>query len=150
MGLSLDTLSPAVRAAVLAQHPDLAAPKPGRLKYGNRKTEVDGVTFDSAKEARWVGGLRILERAGKITDLVLQPEFPILVTDKRTGEQVKICTYRADAAWTVVDPAVAPQGYGPGDRVVGDIKSDPTAVNPVYRLKKKLVAALHGFEPVEF
>ena len=151
MGVSLDNLSPAARAAVLAQHPHLAAAaKPARSKYGARKTERDGVVFDSAKESRKVGQWQQLERLGKIADLVLQPEFPIVVTDKRTQQQVKVAVYRADAAWTVVDPAFAPPGHGVGDRVIADVKSEATAKNPVYRLKKKLVAALHGVDVVEF
>lgn len=150
MGISLDSLPPHLRAAAIAQHPDLAtAEKGAKQKYGNKITEIDGVTYHSAKEGRYVHGLRLLERAGKIKDLDLQPVFPFVVTDKRTGEPVRVGAYKADAAYTVVDPRVAPEGCKPGDRVVVDVKSEATAENSLYRLKKKLVAALHGVDVVE-
>lgn len=51
----------------------------GRSKYGNVKTTTsDGITHDSQKEAnRWCE-LKMLERAGKITDLKRQVEFELI------------------------------------------------------------------------
>jgi hypothetical protein len=150
MGIPLDSLPPNLRAAALAQHPELAKGEKGkRSKYGNVRTEMDGVVYDSAKESRRVAELKRLVRLGKISDLQLQPEFPFVVTDKRTGKPVTVGAYRADAAYVVVDPRFAPDGFGRGDRVVEDVKSEATADNAVYRLKKKLVAALHGVDIVE-
>jgi hypothetical protein len=42
-------------------------------KYRNEKTVVDGVTFDSKKEAARYQELVLLERAGEIENLELQP-----------------------------------------------------------------------------
>lgn len=39
------------------------------MKYHNRKTVIDGITFDSAKEARRYMELKLLERAGEISNL---------------------------------------------------------------------------------
>jgi len=36
-------------------------------KYGNKKTVVDGITFDSMREANRYRELKLLERAGKVT-----------------------------------------------------------------------------------
>lgn len=47
-------------------------------KYGNRKTVVDGIAFDSAREARRYEELRILERCGCITDLRRQVEYELI------------------------------------------------------------------------
>ena len=68
-----------------------------RSKYGNVKTVVDGITFDSKAEARRYAGLRALVANGIISDLELQPSFVIDVNG------VKICTYRADFAYQVRD-----------------------------------------------
>ena len=69
-----------------------------RNKYGARKTTVDGITFDSAKEAKRYSELVMLQFAGDISELELQPEFilegkggdPLQYESKR---QIK---YRAD------------------------------------------------------
>lgn len=52
--------------------------KPPRAKYGNRKTVVDGIKFDSAKESKRWGELCLLRRGGEITDLQRQVRFPLV------------------------------------------------------------------------
>ena len=95
-------------------------------KYRNIKTEVDGIVFDSKAEARRYAELKLLEKANEISDLRLQPKFNCKIHGK------KICTYRADF------------DYYHGDQwVVEDVKGFRTQV---YRLKKRLVEALHGVE----
>lgn len=46
-------------------------------KFRNVITELDGFKFASKKEARRYGELRMLERAGKLSDLKIQPAFPL-------------------------------------------------------------------------
>jgi len=99
-------------------------------KYRNRKTVVDGVTFDSAKEARRYGELKILQRAGQISGLHLQPSFPIVING------VKTCTYKADFGYINKS----------GASVVEDVKGFKT---PIYNLKKRLMKAVHGIEVLE-
>jgi hypothetical protein len=48
-------------------------------KYHARKTELDGYIFDSKAEARRYSELKLLEVAGKISNLQLQPKYPIVV-----------------------------------------------------------------------
>jgi hypothetical protein len=48
-----------------------------KSKHNNCKVECDGYTFDSKAEMRRYLDLRILQRAGKIRDLVLQPSYSI-------------------------------------------------------------------------
>ena len=98
-------------------------------KYRAKRTEVDGIMFASKKEAARYQELKMLERAGKIERLELQPKFRIEVCGQF------ICTYVADFKY-----------YEPGGRtvfsmIVEDVKGFKT---PVYRLKKKLVEALHA------
>jgi hypothetical protein len=99
-------------------------------KYGNRKTVVDGVTFASAKEATRYAQLRTLERAGVIKGLILQPRFPLVVNG------AKVCTYVADFEYRDED----------GTRVIEDVKGVRT---DVYRIKNKLLRAVHGIDVKE-
>lgn len=94
-----------------------------RSKYRNIRTEIDGIRFDSRAEAVRYQELKLLEKAGKIRQLELQPKFVCYVN----GE--KVCTYRADFAY-----------FTDLGRVVEDVKGVRT---PVYKLKKKLVEALY-------
>lgn len=95
-------------------------------KYKAVRTTVDGITFASKREAKVYAELRLEERAGLISDLELQPEYPITVAG------VPICTYRADFRYK-----------RNGEVIVVDAKGVRT---PVYRLKKKLVKAVYGVE----
>lgn len=111
-------------------------PKPRPQKYGNRKVDVDGITFDSAREARRWGELQMLERAGEIRDLRRQVRLHLwgqrapLVSDK--GRRL---SYVADFVYEDAE----------GRTVVEDAKGHPT---PEYRLKKAILRAM-GVEIVE-
>lgn len=98
------------------------------LKYGNKKTVVDGITFASKAEARRYGELKILERCKHIADLRLQPRFDCIVNG------TKVCTYIADFQYFDLKA---------GANVVEDVKGFK---NMFYRLKKKLVHACLGIE----
>lgn len=102
-----------------------------RGKYGARRTEVDGITFASAMESRRYGELRLAEMAGEIRDLELQPRYPLRVNGQL------ICTYVADFRYLDVRT---------GRIVVEDVKGKPT---PVYRLKAKLMRAVHNISVLE-
>ena len=67
-------------------------------KYHSRKTEVNGILFDSKLEAERYIQLRLLEKAGEITDLKLKPQFQIFMgyTDAETGERHGSRYYEAD------------------------------------------------------
>lgn len=100
-------------------------------KYGNKKTEVDGILFDSKKEAARYQDLKLLERAKQIGSLTMQPKFVIEIN------KTKVCTYIADFAY---------HDLVKGWFVVEDVKGMRT---PIYRLKKKLMKACHGIEITE-
>ena len=53
------------------------------MKYKNVKTTVDGIAFDSQKEARRYADLKLMHRAGAITDLTLQPKFDIVINGQK-------------------------------------------------------------------
>ena len=94
-------------------------------KFSAVRTTVDGITFASKREAARYGELKLLERAGEISRLSLQPEFVITING------VKICKYIADFRY--VDRQK-------GMIVVEDVKGVKTAV---YRLKKKMTEAFY-------
>ena len=96
---------------------------PYKSKYHAKKTEIDGIIFDSIKESRRYCELKLLVRGNVIRDLKLQPVYPMMVNGK------KICTYRGDFEYTEN-----------GVRVCEDVKGMKT---PVYRLKRKLFLALY-------
>ncbi len=82
-------------------------------------------------EARRYQELRLLERAGEIRDLELQPRYPLRVNGRL------ICTYVADFRyWDVRE----------GRQVVEDAKGVRTST---YKIKAKLMAAVHNIEVEE-
>ena len=97
------------------------------LKYRNKPTTVNGITFSSLKEANRYAELVLLERSGVIQNLRRQVRFPLSVNGQL------ICTYVADATYTEN-----------GHEIVEDTKSPVTRKLPVYRLKAKLMRAIHG------
>lgn len=104
-------------------------PEKRKSKYGNERTEVDGVWFDSKHEAkRWIL-LKLLEKAGAIAGLERQKVFDL-------GGDPPI-TYRADFAYWEIET---------GEFVVEDAKSEATARDKVYRLKKSLMKAIHNID----
>lgn len=66
-------------------------------KYGNKKVIVDGIAFDSKKEAnRWCE-LRVYEKAGIISDLERQVEYELIPSQRIDGKVVeRACNYVAD------------------------------------------------------
>lgn len=66
-------------------------------KYHNRKVTVNGITFDSQKEADRYLELMLLQKAGQIDRLKLQTEFTLQEAfTTPDGEKVKAIRYRAD------------------------------------------------------
>ena len=103
-------------------------------KYGNRKTEVDGILFDSAKEARRYGELDLMLKAGDIRDLRLQVSYELIPAQKdKRGKAVRPVSYVADFVYFTRD----------GGLVVEDAKGMRT---DVYKIKKKLMLWIHGIE----
>ena len=94
-------------------------------KYNNKRTMCDGHTFDSMAEAYRYSDLRLLEQAGTITHLRLQPSFQLqpAFTDAQ-GRKHRAIVYRADFSYQ--------EG---GALVVEDVKG---AMTQVFRLKERL------------
>lgn len=98
-------------------------------KYGSRKTVVDGVTFDSKREANRYGELKIMERANLIEDLKLQPKYELLKGyTNGEGKRIRAMSYIADFEY---------RDKISGLITVEDVKS-PATRTQVYLIKKKL------------
>lgn len=96
-------------------------------KYYNRKTNRNGITFDSAKEAARYDELMLLLRTGRISELRLQPEFTLQEAfTTPQGEKIRAVKYRADF-----------QYIQDGQVIVEDVKGYKTKE---YELKRKLMA----------
>lgn len=65
-------------------------------KYHSNKTEVDGKTFDSKKEANYYARLIYLQLAGEIKEIELQPSFELQPSYKRDGKTIRSINYKAD------------------------------------------------------
>ena len=104
----------------------------GKRKYRNKPTEVDGITFASKKEAKRYQELKLLERAGEISNLKLQPAFPLRVHGYKIGKYIADFSYMSQS-----------KHKPEGSLVVEDVKSTATKT-PVYSIKKKLMLAIHG------
>ena len=102
-----------------------------RSKYGNKKTTIHGITFDSKWESERYLYLKSLEKAGRIKDLELQPRYNILVNDQ------KICAYVADFKYNKENED------GIWEHIVEDAKGVET---PEFKLKKKLMKAVFDID----
>ena len=122
-----------------------------RTKCGNRKTSVDGIEFDSIKEARRYTELKLLQQAGRIAELELQKEFELIPAQYeyfprygKTGKRLqdgkrcieKSCVYKADFAYKQ-----------DGLQIVEDVKGyrDPaSAAYAKFVIKRKLMLWRYG------
>lgn len=115
-------------------------------KYKNKRVTVNGIAFDSVKEAKRYQELLLLERTGAITNLRRQVKFILIPHQKetvvryseKTGKRLqddcrvieRECSYIADFVY-----------IENGKKVVEDTKGFRT---PEYRIKKKLMLWVHG------
>lgn len=112
-------------------------------KYHAQKTIVDGIRFDSQKEAKRYIALKMMEQSGLITDLKRQVKF-VLIPAQREEDTVgargavhkgkiieKECAYIADFVYTDIF----------GNEVVEDVKGIRT---DAYKIKRKLMLSVHG------
>lgn len=115
-----------------------------RSKYHSRKAVVNGITFDSRKEARRYGELLLLERAGAISDLRRQVEFVLIPAQREPdiigprggvtkGKVIELpVKYIADFVYTE-----------DGKTVVEDTKGFCTKD---YVIKRKMMLYFHGIK----
>lgn len=99
-------------------------------KYKNRQITIDGHKFPSHKEGKRYLQLKLLQANGEIRDLQLQVPFRCEVNGKL------ICKYLCDFVYEEYR-------HGKWTKILDDAKGFQT---DIYKLKKKLILAIHGFE----
>ncbi|UVX69664.1 MAG: Protein of unknown function (DUF1064) [Namikivirus sakae] len=102
----------------------------GRNKYHAKKTTVDGITFDSRREADRYLVLKSMEEDGAIEDLRRQVRYELIPAFDVDGRHYRPVFYMADFAYVEN-----------GREVVEDVKGMRT---DVYKLKSKLFARRYG------
>lgn len=112
-----------------------------RSKYGNKRQLYDGMWFDSKAELRRWLDLQKLERAGAIKNLRRQVRYRLEVS----GELVT--TYVADM--TYEERALLKPEQG-GSIVwhlrIEDVKGSAATQTPEFKIKAKLMKAIHGID----
>lgn len=96
-------------------------------KYGAKKCEYGGITFDSQKERDRYIELLTLERQNKISNL--QRQIPFILQDEFEfdGKKIRAIKYITDFVYTEN-----------GKIIVEDVKSEITRKDKVYQLKRKM------------
>ena len=125
-------------------------------KYGSKKTVLDGVKFDSIKEARRYQELLLLQRAGAITDLQRQVPFeliPAQYEETPTGEvyqrgerkgQPKVKRVCVEQSVCYVADFMYQKD---GERIVEDVKGyKKGTAYAVFTVKRKLMLWVHGIK----
>lgn len=143
--------TPADVARIARKDPQAAKPS----KYRSVKTVVDGVTFDSKKEAHRYQELKLMQHAGQIRDLRWQPRYVLFalvldqadIRDANAGvisqRRHVVCEYVADFDYLAAHDVV---GQVIWRTVVEDVKSPATRKKEVYRLKRKMMEAQYGIQ----
>lgn len=123
-------------------------------KYKNHTITVDGIKFDSVKEANRYRELKLLEKAGEISGLQLQVKYLLIPSqfgrvpdERRPGGTKRVClerevAYFADFVYR--DKA--------GNLVVEDVKGyrDPaSAAYAKFVIKRKLMLERYGIRVIE-
>lgn len=103
-------------------------------KYHAKKTSIDGIVFDSKKEAEYYSLLRVQERLGKISGLKLQQKYQVIKPAvDHNGKKLPAIYYIADFVYWDNEAKLH----------VVDVKGFKT---PVYKLKKRLMLELYDIE----
>lgn len=97
-----------------------------RSKYGNRRTEADGMKFDSQHEAEVYRQLTLAARGGEYCAVLRQVPFQLPGGIKYIADFVTLELDRSYTVW--------------------DAKSAATAKDKVYRMKKRLMKECLGIE----
>ena len=104
-------------------------------KYNARKTEIDGIQFDSKAEATRYAALKLMERMGLIEDMKMQVPFELAPSVIINGRKKPALRYFAD--FTYMEH---------GKLIIEDVKGIRT---PVFTIKKHLMKSVLGLDILE-
>ena len=103
-----------------------------RSKYRNKITELDGIKFHSAKEAKRYSELKLLEKAGKIHSLMLQVPYQLIEPMRINGKYYRAISYYADFVYVENN-----------NTVCEDVKGMQT---DIFKIKMRLMKQVHGID----
>lgn len=107
-------------------------------KYHNQPVVVNGIKFDSRREARRYQELQLLLRAGEISQLEMQKKYTLIPTQKKpSGGTERAVTYTADFVY---------KDNRTGKETVEDAKGMKTQQGII---RRKLMLYIHGIEVKE-
>src|SRR5687767_11582230 len=115
-------------------------------KYGAKTCMIDGIRFHSLAEGRRYCELKLLEKAGEIHGLGLQPSFPLTAPARGNAgpyERAFIGEYRADFIYCQCRRGAK---CDKTQLVVEDVKGMAT---PLYKWKKKHFEAQYNMQITE-
>lgn len=110
-------------------------------KYRNVPTVVDGLRFDSQKEARRWHELKMLLKIGTIRRLFRQVKYP-LIAHAANGDHGVVGWYIADFSYE--EPVVEGRRDGPWQEVTEDVKGGKATMTPLFRWKAKHFRIQYG------
>ncbi len=121
--------------------------KTNRAKYGNRKVEYNGISFDSKKEMQRFLVLKDAQERGLISDLELQPRYELI--PKVTERYVKHLKTKDKECERTVQLPITYKGdfryIKDGFTVVEDVKASAYMLDPKFLIKEKLFRWKFGF-----
>lgn len=103
-------------------------------KFGARKTVVDGIKFDSGREAKRWAELQILQRAGRISKLERQVTYILAPSVKIAGEKRARPALRLKADFRYIED---------GQTIVDDAKGYS---DTAFRIRQHLMKSVHGID----
>jgi len=115
---------------------EVKKPAAKRAKYGNSKTQVNGINFQSRHEADFYKKLLWRLKLGEIGLLELQKKY-VLIEANETERKVE---YWADFVWMEAKT---------GETIVCDTKSEATRKLSTYIIKRKLMLEKFGIKIFE-
>lgn len=127
MGIDVNRLSPWAQRQIAQKQ--LAQQTRENKYHAERVKRENGLTFDSKKEARRYDELMLMLKAGKISDLKLQPQFTLQEAyTTPEGDRIRAIRYQADFSY-----------WQDGELIVEDVKSKATKKLRTYQIKRKLL-----------
>ena len=122
-------------------------------KYHNQKIYIDGILFDSKKEAQRYQQLKLMEKAGVICDLKRQVKYELIPAQYINGKCVeRAVTYVSDFEYYVLKDLrqktvmAERDAKVVGQRIVEDVKGMRTRD---YVIKRKLMLYKYGIQITE-
>jgi len=107
-------------------------------KYHAKKTVYDNITFDSQKEGARYLELKMLEKAGKISHLTVQPKYKLASPHCTVAyPNGRVAIYTPDFSYL---------SYDDNTLIVEDVKGGKGTMTEASKLRMAVFSALYGIQ----